>query len=217
MREPITGVVLAGGRGRRMGGIDKGLHGFNGRPLVQWVLERLTPQVDRVLISANQNLPRYGEFGCPVLEDRIPDFVGPLAGLHSALSRASTPLLVSVPCDSPFLPADLVRRLHAALAAEGADLAVARAGDRVHRAFCLARRELLPQLEAFLASGGRRLGLWHASLKLAEVVFDDQADAFSNINTPEDLARCEKSPRAPWPGEPLQNATLVGSHVEDNG
>lgn len=206
MREPITGVVLAGGLGRRMGGIDKGLQGFNGRPLVQWVLERLTPQVDRMLISANQNLARYAEFGCPVLADRIPDFAGPLAGLHAALSRAGTPLLVSVPCDSPFLPADLVQRLRAALAADGADLAVARAGDQVHRAFCLARRELLPQLEAFLASGGRRLGLWHASLKLAEVVFDDEADAFSNINTPEDLARYERSPRAPWQGNPCQTS-----------
>ena len=204
MREAITGVVLAGGLGRRMGGVDKGLQGFNGRPLVQWVLERLTPQVDNVLISANQNLPSYAEFGCTVVADRIPDYVGPLAGLHAALSRASTPLLVTVPCDSPFLPADLVQRLHASLAAEGVDLAVARAGDQVHRAFCLVRRELLPQLEAFLASGGRRLGLWHASLKLAEVVFDDEADAFSNINTPEDLAHYERSPRAAWQGNPCE-------------
>ncbi len=197
MKRQITGVILAGGLGRRMGGVDKGLQELDGRPLVQWVLERLTPQVDRVLISANQNLPRYAGFGCPVLPDRIPGFAGPLAGLHAALSLASTPLLVTAPCDSPFLPADLVGRLHAALAAERADLAVARTGNQVHRAFCLVRRELLPQLDAFLAAGEHRLGLWHASLKTAEVAFDDEADAFSNINTADDLARCETRPAAP--------------------
>ncbi len=189
----ITGVVLAGGLGRRMGGIDKGLQELNGRPLVQWVLERLAPQVGTVLINANQNLARYGEFGYPVLPDVIADFAGPLAGLHAALSHARTPLLVTVPCDSPFLPADLVLRLHAALQAQHADLAVPRTGDRAHRAFCLTRREMLPRLDAFLASGERKVGLWHASLKVAEVPFDDDADAFRNINTPEELAHCEQS------------------------
>ena len=194
MKRQITGVILAGGLGRRMGGVDQGLQELDGRPLVHWVLERLRPQVDTVLISANQNLPRYAAFGCPVLPDGIPGFAGPLAGLHAAMSRASTPLLVTAPCDSPFLPADLVERLHAALAAGRADLSVARAGERVHRAFCLVRRELLPQLDAFLAAGEHRLGLWHASLNAVEVAFDDEADAFSNINTTDDLAHCEKSP-----------------------
>ncbi len=175
-----------------MGGVDKGLQDLQGRPMVQWVLERLAPQVDSVLINANQNLPRYAEFGCPVLPDRIPDFAGPLAGLHAALAQAATPLIATVPCDSPFLPADLVRRLHAALVADKAELAVARAGGRVHRAFCLARRELLPKLDAFLAAGDRKVGLWHASLKVVEVDFDDEADAFDNINTPEDLAQGRK-------------------------
>ena len=192
MKDGITGVILAGGRGRRMGGVDKGLQNLNGRPLVQWVLARLTPQVDTVLINANQNLARYAEFGCAVLPDSIPGFAGPLAGLHAALSRATTPLLLTVPCDSPFLPSDLAQRLHAALEAESAELAVARTGDKVQRAFCLTRRGILPKLEAFLASGDRKVGLWHASLKLAEVVFDDEADGFSNINTVEDLAHCEK-------------------------
>lgn len=191
-RVNITGAILAGGQGRRMGGVDKGLQDLQGRPMVQWVLERLAPQVDSVLINANQNLPRYAEFGCPVLPDRIPDFAGPLAGLHAALAQAATPLIATVPCDSPFLPADLVRRLHAALVADKAELAVARAGGRVHRAFCLARRELLPKLDAFLAAGDRKVGLWHASLKVVEVDFDDEADAFDNINTPEDLAQGRK-------------------------
>ena len=201
-RADITGVILAGGRGSRMGGIDKGLQDLQGRPMMQWVLERLVPQVGSVLISANRNLPRYAGFGCPVLPDNIPDFAGPLAGLHAALAQAATPLVATVPCDSPFLPADLVPRLHAALVADKAELAVARAGDRVHRAFCLARRELLPQLEVFLAAGGRKVGLWHASLKVVEVDFDDEAGAFGNINTPEELASCRKGTAAgkKWSG-----------------
>lgn len=192
MQADITGVILAGGQGRRMGGVDKGLQNLDGRPLVQWVLERLAPQVGTVLINANQNLARYGEFGCAVLPDAIPGFAGPLAGLHAALAQARTPLLVTVPCDSPFLPADLVTRLRDALDAQGADIAVPRTGRQMHRAFCLARREVLPKLDAFLASGERKVGLWHASLNLAEVGFDDQAAAFSNINTPEELARLEQ-------------------------
>ena len=195
-RADITGVILAGGRGRRMGGVDKGLQDLQGRPMVQWVLERLAPQVDSVLINANQNLPVYAGFGCPVLPDRIPNFAGPLAGLHAALAQAATPLVVTVPCDSPFLPADLVQRLHAALVADNAELAVACAGGRAHRAFCLVRRELLPKLDAFLASGERKVGLWHAALKVVAVDFDDEADAFNNINTAEELAHCQKGPGA---------------------
>ncbi len=188
----ITGVILAGGEGRRMGGADKGLQELHGRPLVQWVLEALAPQVNSVMISANRNLPRYAGFGCIVLPDTIPGFAGPLAGLHAALAQAATPLVASVPCDSPFLPSDLVQRLHAALLANQADLAVARAGGRVHRACCLARRELLPSLAAYLAAGDRKVGLWHASLKLVEVDFDDEAAAFDNFNTPEELAQGRK-------------------------
>lgn len=193
MNERVTGVVLAGGLGRRMGGVDKGLQELNGRPMVQWVLERLVPQVDEAWINANQNLKRYGEFGYRVLSDRIPDFAGPLAGLHAALTVAESPLLMTVPCDSPFLPSDLVARLRAALESQNADLAVARAGNRQHRAFCLVRCQLLPQLEAFLESGGRKVGLWHASLNVAEVAFDDQPESFGNINTLEDLQALQKA------------------------
>jgi molybdopterin-guanine dinucleotide biosynthesis protein A len=192
----ITGVILAGGRSSRMGGIDKGLQDLNGRPLVQWVLDRLAPQVDTVLINANQNFARYGGFGCAVLPDSIPNFAGPLAGLHAALTAATTPLVVTAPCDSPFLPADLVERLHSALQAEDAELAVARTGDGTQRAFCLMRRELMPQLGAFLASGERKVGLWLSSLNMIEVDFDDEVAAFSNINTPQELARFETGPRA---------------------
>ena len=193
MTPGITGVILAGGQGRRMGSVDKGLQNLNGQPLVQWVLDRLAPQVDSVLINANQNLARYGEFGCEVVADRIPDFAGPLAGLQAALARATSVLLVTVPCDSPFLPADLVARLHAALDARNAEIAVARTGDRMHHAFCLMRCELLPRLDTFLAAGDRKVALWHASLRVADVVFDDEAEAFRNINTADELSHCERS------------------------
>jgi molybdopterin-guanine dinucleotide biosynthesis protein A len=191
MNDPtaITGVVLAGGMGRRMGGVDKGLLELRGRPLAAWVIERLRPQVDHLIINANQNRERYATFGCPVVADEVPDFAGPLAGLHAALSAAATPLVATAPCDSPFLPADLVSRLFSALTATGSDLAVARTFDQPHPVFCLCRREVLPHLTDYLASGGRKIDRWYATLKVVEVAFDDEADAFENINTPEELRR----------------------------
>ena len=185
----ITGVILAGGLGRRMGGVDKGLQLLQDKPMVQWALERFAPQVDEVLINANQNSEQYSTFGYPVVPDQIPDFAGPLAGLHAALSRATHPLVATVPCDSPFLPADLVSRLQAALDADGADLGVARTFDQAHPVFCLCRREVLPHLTAFLESGGRKVDRWYATLKVIEVAFDDEAAAFSNINTRDELTQ----------------------------
>lgn len=187
--EKITGVVLAGGQGRRMGGVDKGLVALSGRPMVEWVLDRLRPQVDELIINANQNADRYAAFGCPVFPDEVAGFAGPLAGLHAALARAQHPLVATAPCDSPFLPTDLVARLHAALRAQGAELAVARTFDQAHPVFCLCRREVLPHLADFLAGGGRKIDLWYSTLKLVEVRFDDQEEAFRNINTREELDR----------------------------
>jgi len=189
--EKITGVVLAGGLGRRMGGIDKGLQELRSRPMVHWVVERLAPQVDELLINANQNGERYAAFGHRVVPDEIPDFAGPLAGLHAALSAASHPLVATAPCDSPFLPADLISRLFQVLTATGADLAVARTFDQPHPVFCLCRRDVLPHLTEFLAGGGRKIDRWYATLKVVEVAFDDEADAFENINTREELGRFE--------------------------
>jgi molybdopterin-guanine dinucleotide biosynthesis protein A len=188
----ITGVILAGGQGRRMGGVDKGLQRLNDKPMVQWALERFAPQVDELLINANQNTESYGAFGYPVVPDQIPDFAGPLAGLHAALAKASHPLVATAPCDSPFLPADLVSRLHTALTTTGADLAVAHTFDQAHPVFCLCRRDVLPHLTAFLESGGRKIDRWYETLKVTEVAFDDEADAFSNINTRDELARFSK-------------------------
>ena len=191
INDRITGVILAGGLGRRMGGIDTGLQELRGRPLVHWVVERLAPQVDELLINANQNGERYAAFGHRVVPDQIPDFAGPLAGLHAALSAAAHPLVATAPCDSPFLPADLISRLFSALTATGADLAVARTFDQPHPVFCLCRRDVLPHLTEYLAGGGRKIDRWYATLKVVEVAFDDEADAFENINTREELGRFE--------------------------
>jgi molybdopterin-guanine dinucleotide biosynthesis protein A len=186
-RGDITGVVLAGGQGRRMGGVDKGLVELDGRPLVAHVIERLAPQVGALLINANQNLERYERFGAPVVADDVGGFAGPLAGLHAAMSRAVTDYVVTVPCDSPFLPIDLVARLVAGLAENSAQLAVAKTQNQPHPVFALVRRDVREHLARFLADGGRKIDAWYATLAAVEVAFDDEADAFRNINTREEL------------------------------
>jgi molybdopterin-guanine dinucleotide biosynthesis protein A len=183
----ISGIVLAGGLGRRMGGVDKGLQLLHGKPMIEHVLERLRPQVDEIVINANQNLDRYQSFGHRVVSDAIGGFAGPLAGLHAGLQAITSPLAVTVPCDSPFLPADLVARLHDRLGAN--DLAVAKTGDQAHPVFALVRQSVAGNLQTFLASGGRKIDAWYAALKVVEVTFDDEADAFRNINTREELDR----------------------------
>lgn len=188
----ITGLVLAGGQGRRMGGVDKGLALLDGHPMVEWVLQRFAPQVDHVLINANQNLERYAAFGHPVIADAIGGFAGPLAGLHAGLSACRTPLLATTPCDSPFLPLDLVSRLAAALHQGDAQLAVAKTGPQAHPVFCLTRREVLQSLTDFLAGGGRKIDAWYAALKVVEVGFDDEEAAFANINTRDELSAFSK-------------------------
>ena len=187
----VTGVVLAGGQGSRMGGVDKGLQPFRGKPMVAHALERLAPQVDEVLVNANRNVEAYAAFGHRVISDEIAGFAGPLAGFERGLAHARGRLVATVPCDSPFLPADLVARLRASLEAERADLAVARTGTQAHPVFCLMRREVHESLRTFLAAGERKIDRWYAALAVAEVAFDDVADAFLNINTREELASLE--------------------------
>lgn len=183
----VSGIVLAGGLGRRMGGVDKGLQLLHGKPMIEHVLDRLRPQAGEIVINANQNVERYRSFGHPVVSDAIGGFAGPLAGLHAGLQAITGSLAVTVPCDSPFLPADLVKRLHDQLGAN--DLAVAKTGDQAHPVFALVRRSVAGNLETFLAGGGRKIDAWYAALKVVEVHFDDEADAFRNINTREELDR----------------------------
>jgi molybdopterin-guanine dinucleotide biosynthesis protein A len=184
----ITGIVLAGGLGRRMGGADKGLIPFQGKPLVAHVLERLRPQADEILLNANRELNAYAAFGYRVIPDAIGGFAGPLAGLHAGMMAATHELVVTAPCDSPFLPRDLVARLSAALHTQNTDLAVAKTGDQPHPVFCLCRRALLPDLTRFLQNGGRKIDAWYAALDTVEVAFDDETEAFANINTLEELS-----------------------------
>jgi molybdopterin-guanine dinucleotide biosynthesis protein A len=185
--EKITGIVLAGGLGRRMGGVDKGLQPYRGRPLVQWAIERLAPQVDELLVNANQNAAAYARLGHRVVADELGGFAGPLAGLHAGMNVAAHPLVATVPCDSPHLPLDLVARLRAALGAN--DLAVAKTGAQPHPVFSLVRRSVLAHLESFLVRGGRKIDDWYSTLKVAEVAFDGEVAAFRNYNTLEELER----------------------------
>jgi molybdopterin-guanine dinucleotide biosynthesis protein A len=187
----LTGLVLAGGRGLRMGGADKGLVLLSGRPLVQHVLERLRPQVGEILISANRGRDAYARFGHRVLPDVLAGQLGPLAGLHAGLTAARTPLLLSVPCDCPFLPADLAPRMQAGLERQAAQIAVATTDRRAHPVFLLCRREVLADLAAYLADGGRKVDAWYARLPAVLVPFDDQPDAFLNVNTLDDLRALE--------------------------
>ena len=177
-----------------MGGMDKGLQLLRGRPMIAWVIDRLAPQVSEIFVNANQNLDQYRKLGPRVVCDEIGGFAGPLAGVHAGLTASSRPLLATCPCDSPFLPLDLVSRLRASLDARGGDLAVARTGDQPQPVFSLVRRRVLPHLAAFLESGGRKFDAWYAALDVVEVPFDDQEQAFCNINTREELASLENNP-----------------------
>ncbi len=189
--EQVTGLVLAGGRGSRMGGIDKGLQLFCGEPMAGIALRRLQPQVGALMISANRHLDDYRAFGVPVVSDHVGGYAGPLAGLHAGLAQCRSDYLVTVPCDSPRFPADLVARLADALCAADAQAAVAVTEDdqqpRRHPVFCLVRRDMLPSLQAWLDSGGRKFDGWLDSLHCASAAFKD-ALAFTNLNTPDELA-----------------------------
>ena len=187
----VTGVVLAGGQGSRMGGVDKGLQAFRGKPMVAHVLDRLAPQVDDIVINANRNVEAYRAFGHRVIPDAITGFAGPLAGFERGLDYATGELVATVPCDSPFLPADLVERLRAALEAASAQLAVATTGDQAHPVVCLMRRSVHASLREFLGAGQRKIDRWYAALAVVEVAFDDEAEAFMNINTRAELSDAE--------------------------
>ncbi len=182
----ITGAILAGGQGRRMGGVDKGLILFEGRPLIEHVLARLQPQVSNILISANRNQHQYARYGFPVVSDDHSGFAGPLAGFAALLKQCPTDWLVVVPCDAPLLPADLVRRLAQARNDANADIAVAHDGARLQPVHVLLGRHLLPSLEGYLDAGERKIALWYRQHHVVEVNFGDCAEAFANLNAPED-------------------------------
>ncbi len=188
----ISGVVLAGGRGRRLGGMDKGLRLLANRPLVEYVLEALGGQVRELLINANRNVERYGRYGYQVIPDHPPGFEGPLAGMAAALEAAAHPWVLCAPCDCPRPPPDLAIRMQRRLHAEQARICTAWDGTRVHPVFALLDRELLPSLQAYLAAGGRKIDTWFAEHPLAREDFSDHPGAFRNLNTPGELLIMER-------------------------
>ena len=206
----ITGIILAGGRGSRMGGSDKGLQNFRGMPLALWTLMRLQPQVGHVMINANRNLSAYESFGVPVWPDSLADFAGPLAGFLAGLEQCETDYLLTVPCDTPLFPQDLAARLAEALEREDADIAMATAKEedtgsesgagsqlRTQPVFCLLKRDLMESLVRFTHEGGRKIDKWTATHKTIGVPFDAPGDdprAFFNANTLAELHKLEQSP-----------------------
>ena len=200
-RADVTGLVLAGGRGSRMGGVDKGLQIYRGTPLALHAMLRLAPQVGQVMINANRNLAAYESFGAPVFTDATGDFAGPLAGFVAGLEQCQTPYLATVPCDSPLFPPDFVDRMAAALEGANAEIAVASAPEdgrmRAQPVFCLMRSALLESLVRFTNEGGRKIDRWTAQHACVEVAFDD-ARAFVNANTLAELQALQ--PPAPAGG-----------------
>ena len=203
--QDITGIILAGGRGSRMGGVDKGLQNFNGMPLALHTLMRLAPQVAEVMVNANRNLSAYESLGVSVWPDASADFAGPLAGFLAGFEHCETPYLLTVPCDSPRFPLDLAQRLGDTLVAANADIAMAAApetnaqGDvqvRTQPVFCLLRRELLESLVRFTHNGGRKIDAWTAQHHTVVVPFDTATDdrlAFCNVNTLQELQALENA------------------------
>jgi len=187
----ISAIILAGGRATRMNGADKGLVLLQSKPLIQHVIERLTPQVDEIFINANRELAQYQSLGYTVLKDVVEEFLGPLAGFSLGLQHAKYNDVLIVPCDSPLLPVDLAQRLMAALVKNKSDIAVASSDDNTHPVFCLCKKTVLPSLTAYLEQGERRVSAWQKSQQYIEVDFSDCNEAFTNLNTFEDLAELE--------------------------
>lgn len=192
----ISALILSGGRATRMGGVDKGLVIFQQKPLIQHVIERLTSQVDEIIINANREIKQYQSLGYPVLQDETTDFngqtfIGPLAGFNLGLQHAKHDYLLTAPCDSPLLPLDLAQRLHSSLLTNNADVAVATSDGDAHPVFALCKKSVLPSLTSYLQQGGRKVSAWQKSLHYTEVDFSDNSDAFYNLNTFEDLTALE--------------------------
>ena len=191
--EAVTGVILAGGEARRMGGRDKGLIEISGRPMIEFIIDAFKPQVDTLLINANRNEERYAGYGHAVIADELTGFNGPLAGMASCLRVVSTEYMATLPCDSPFVPADLVDRLYRQLVVDDAEISVAHNGERLQPVFSLMKSSLIDSLQSYLASGERKIDRWYARHRMTETDFSDRPETFININTPEEIEEIERS------------------------
>ncbi len=189
--EDISAVILAGGRARRMSGEDKGLIELQGRPLLDYIIGALRPQVSEILVNANRNLDRYRAFGYPVIEDMMGDFFGPLVGMATGMQTTDKPWLLTVPCDSPFVPAQLAATLYRAMRRERAQLSVAHDGVRMQPVFALLDCQLLPGLLDYLNAGGRKIDTWYAQQRMALADFSASPQMFLNLNTPQDKVELE--------------------------
>jgi molybdenum cofactor guanylyltransferase len=187
----ITAVILAGGQARRMGGEDKGLINLHGRAMVDYIIDVLRPQVANMIISANRNPRQYAVYGLPVVADMLGDYFGPLAGMATGMHTTDKTYIVTVPCDSPFIPGALVETLYRSLNDSQADISVAHDGTRMQPVFAMLRCELLPGLLAYLHEGGRKIETWYSQQHLAIADFSDSPDTFLNLNTPEDKQALE--------------------------
>ncbi len=190
-RDEINGIVLAGGKSRRMGGEDKAFSLIQGQPLITYVIDRLQPQLSTLVISANRNHHQYSRFGYPVVSDNEPDFPGPLAGIASGIEQTSAPLVLITPCDTPLLPTDLVERLYNTLSHSDTAVAVAHDGSRLQHLCFLAERGILPSIQQRLQQKLPRVGDWIESQSPAICRFDDPL-AFTNINTPQERQQIEQ-------------------------
>ena len=187
----ISSIILSGGRASRMSGVDKGLVQLQQKPLIAHVIARLNPQVDEIFINANREIVQYQAFALPVLQDEIAEFIGPLAGFSLGLQHAKHEYVLTVPCDSPLLPLDLAQRLLNGMLASRMDIAVASSAGNTHPVFCLMKKSVLPSLQAFIDAGERKVSTWQKSQQYIEVDFSDCDEAFTNLNTFEDLSALE--------------------------
>ncbi|MGI9265552.1 MAG: molybdenum cofactor guanylyltransferase MobA [Gammaproteobacteria bacterium] len=192
-KDQITGLVLAGGQGSRLGGQDKGLIELNGRPMIEHVLSRLSPQVGKVFINANRNMESYGGYGCEVISDSHTGFQGPLAGMASGLQHSTSKYLLCVPCDSPLLLANLADRLLEACSQQTARIAIPHDGNRTHPVFALIDCSLRGSLGDYLAGGDRKIDRWMSQHQMITVDFSDAPECFSNVNTEDDLERARRT------------------------
>lgn len=189
----ITGVILAGGQARRMEGQDKGLVLLNNKPMIEYVIDILNPQVGKLLLNANRNHDKYSEYGFDIISDELSGYCGPLAGMASSLNKTDTPYMLTAPCDSPFIPSDLVERLATALEHEKADISVAHNGERMQPVFCLMKKELMSSMNTFLNNGERKIDKWFNQHTLAIADFSDIPKTFDNLNTIEDIEAVESN------------------------
>ncbi|MEJ2308069.1 MAG: molybdenum cofactor guanylyltransferase MobA [Gammaproteobacteria bacterium] len=199
----VTALILAGGKGRRMGGSDKGLTRLNGRPMIEYCIDAISPQVDRILINANRNLDTYRTYGHEIVRDALADYQGPLAGFQAGFMETATDFMVTLPCDGPRVAPDLVQRLLTAITADNAEIAVAHDGKRMQPVYALLRSGLRQSLERFLATGDRKIDRWYAQHRTVTADFSDCIACFNNINTPQERSSEERRMRGRE--EPLQD------------